>query len=355
MFPMLLVLDTEALALRRNVARYGRPVEFRLDSDGSGVAVSLPSAASLAELLSFPPTVEAYRRGAALLTRPSGSADEPTPVSLPDLAATLRGVLSDLPERPDAGLQYRDVTRAASVPSPRFDAYLLAVVRALRATLNAVPRRPKAPPTAPPRRTETARKRGQRGRSRSIEAISALWWLDAFLNDEDEPVPPGTALTASALHRLACGGLEDLADEPIDEGSDDSPLFRSPRRRVFLVAADVVLGKPRRTEAGVTYTVPEPIEVLLGEPRIEDAPSEELAPIVAALPDAVAGAMASADDPRRALALFGKFWVQRHPDTRESVLAAARAYSPELAAAVRYRVATGIADETPPALKDKTS
>lgn len=251
-----LALNVDALAPHRNAARYGTPVEYRLDSDGSGVAVSLPSPAALAAWLTFADT-DAYRRGSAILTRPHGSDDEPMPVALADLAATLRTVLAVLPARPDAQAPYRDLRLAASTPSPRFDAYLLGVLRARRLTLPAAPARPKAQTTGA--KSDTERNRAYRSGVRLAETASALWWLDTYLTDEDEPAEPGSTMTAAALYAEARDALEALAndEEPLDENDPGSPTFRVPRQRVFLAAASDVLGKPRRTENGTTFTIPE--------------------------------------------------------------------------------------------------
>jgi hypothetical protein len=82
----------------------------------------------------------------------------------------------------------------------------------------------------------------------------------------------------------------------------------------------------------------------IGAPVAPD-PDPELEALAAALPGPVASAMASSDDPRRSLELVGAEWARRHPETREAIVVAHRAYGVGLVAHVRFRVASEVEAE----------
>lgn len=257
MTPPRLTLDPARLARMRERlgrdARDLRPVAYRLDADGSGVAVNLPGPAYLAALLRLD-GFDAYADAASLLARPSGSTEEPRSLPVLDLADGLRDTLAALPERPDAGEHYRDLRLAASVPSARFSAYLGDVVRAYRRSLSKPPAapRPKARRTGPTK-THAETCRDSRARRISAEEDSAEAWLRSWLDPEDPPAL-GRALLAD-LHSQAVEVLEEWQDG--DETLDDGREITVPGPRVFARVLDRYLGPRTRTKNGSTYTITE--------------------------------------------------------------------------------------------------
>jgi hypothetical protein len=211
-------------------------------------------------------------------------------------------------------------------------------------------------------------RRARRARNYAAEVESSRAFLTAV-----RPRLIGSPIPRQDLYAAALSNIERREGEPIADG--DGHLWTRPRRRVFYTVADEEYGEPRRRARGWTYVVeavaravrrlsPRTAETLrlagvldpeayaddvvarIGEP----GPAPEPGPVVEAadaLPDAVAGAMASADDPRQALVQIGKFWSERHPETRPAIAAAARLFKDglgdELAEAVRHRVALAIA------------
>lgn len=256
-----LKLDAEALARYRNPTRWlpakaDRPVEYRLDSDGSGVAVSLPPPASLATMLTLP-GADAFRRGSTVLTRPEGTDSQPGAVELPALATGLRSDLASLPDRREAGQPYRDVQRAAEVASARFGAYSLEVVRAFRAALPAAPASPKArtaSPTASISHAEYVRRR--RAQTKATEVAQAEHLIRAWL--QREMLPVGVPQSAPYLYDKAARAIERAADD--GKTLPDGRNYVYLGARTFYAVADRLLGRRRRTKHGYVYDVYTPEE-----------------------------------------------------------------------------------------------
>jgi hypothetical protein len=209
-----LTLDADGLARLRvalgREARSLQPVVYR--PDGLDVTVALPGCDWLAVLLSLD-GLDAYRRGRIVLARPTGSEEAPAPLDLGDLHQSLREALRTLPDRPDAGDAYLDLSRAASVPSATFETYLDAVLGSWRSTLPAAPR-PEAPRRPSTARSTTERSKQHRARRRQEEAASALWALGVYLlDDEDGPVPePGSRVPALDVFEA----VSDLLAYPVE-------------------------------------------------------------------------------------------------------------------------------------------
>lgn len=247
-----LTLDAEALARHRNMTRWQadkarRSIGYRLDSDGSGIAVELPGPAVLADLLTLP---ETYRRGSAIVTATGD------PLDLLALAEDLRGLLAALPLRADALAPYRDLRLAASTSSPKFDTYLLDVLRLLRRSLPAEPRPVaevvQARPLRGPAKSHAEHARDARARRRSAEEASADAWLRAWLDPEDPPEP--RAYRLADLHAEAVEALLEWHDS--GETLDDGREYAEPGPRVFARVLDRYLGETRkRTKHGTTYTL----------------------------------------------------------------------------------------------------
>ncbi len=407
--PLILDTDALArlrVALGRT-AKGLRPVGFRLDSEGLALAVTLPGPDYLAALLSLP-GVDAYRDGARLLTRPQGSEEEPEALNLPDLADGLRTALAGLPDRADAGDAYGDLRLAAGTPSARMSAYVLDVVRAYVRTLPTLPKRPKAPEERPPGMTCAERVREHRERKREEERASARWALAMFLDDEEAPEPGSRVVGADLFEYVeevlydAVRSFAEIVLDP-DPESEDGRIFRMTRAERLdewrEAASDnwptAAPDRPRTVSRRVLYAVAEeqghrvtrpgnvvvltiartlrrlkeatvnalrhaadvlgdrrPVEEIaaetfdrIGAPVEPANPDPALVAVAASLPFPVASAMASADDPRRALRLVGKAWAARHPATRPAIVDAARAFGPDLVAAVRYRVAFAVEED----------
>lgn len=269
-------LDLDGLAVHKNSPRWRtekclRPVPYKLDSEGLGLAVELPGPAYLAALLRLD-GLDAFRRSSAIVVRPAGSHEEPTPLDMTAARDALLQVLRDLPNRTDAERPYRDLRLAASTRSPRVSGYALDVLRALRAELStepAAPTKPKAP--RGPGLTETERKRGHRARKVAAERAASAWWLEGWLHDEDDAPTPGSRVLASALYAEAREVLEDLAeDEDTLDDEDETPIV-VPRRRVFLEVASALLGPPTHTKQGTTYTVPKESRMTVAEALLDRA------------------------------------------------------------------------------------
>jgi hypothetical protein len=227
--------------------------------------------------------------------------------------------------------------------------------------------------------TATERSRLHRIRADRAERASSLAFLAALA-----PRVAGQRLVAQDLYGSAVTSIGRKVGEEIAPGEDGSEFFAVPRRRLLFKVADDVFGPRRRHARGTVYAVPADVEEItervrrivaslslapttvealtlsgiedpegyadtvlayLGTPQKPANYDPALAAIAHALPDAVASAMASDDDPRNALGLVGKFWAERHPETRPAIVDAAKAFSDDLVAHVRYRVATEIAEE----------
>lgn len=385
---MTLHLDAEVLA--SHVIRQAatekpyRPVGFKIDTDGIGLSVLLPGPAILANMLSLP-GVDAYRDGVRLLTRPQGSDEAPEALSVLPLADALRAALSALPERSGAGEAYADLRLAASTSSPRFDAYLLDVVRAFVRRLPKVPMvaGPKAPAKSPKERA-----RAYRARQRDAVRASAVWALTMFLtldeDDEDPRIPPadGERVSGSALFEYASDLIDEVLAEYASAADEDDladirseypvtpplDLARVSRQALYAVADDAghKVTRPGRAVVLTIRKIGDRVRALLQlaadvmrDPRSPEERDREtfdriglpveparldpaIAETASALPLPVAASMAADEDPRRALRLVGREWAERHPETRPAIVDAARAYGPDLVEAVRFRVASAV-------------
>lgn len=191
------------------------------------------------------------RSGAALLTRPTGSTDEPTPANVLALADELRDVLATLPERPDAGRPYNDLRLLVTVADRRLaEEYVRAALQhARRLAPQWSPPRPEKPAPSGPSLTDAQRKRREREQYRRGAEIAARWWLeDALANGatqevaEDEPaLIPGARIEAGDLWAQAEEGLLDFDGIPAEDGTVARPAgpssTRSPTRSSATAAA----------------------------------------------------------------------------------------------------------------------
>ena len=361
-------LARHTLRLGREVKAL-RPVNFRLDSEGINLSVALPGPDWLAALLALVdldvfsgPAVVSWR----ILTARTSSLSL---LNVPALADDLREILRALPDRPDAGEPYTDLRLAAGTSSARFAEYVLDVVRAFVRSCPTVPAvtRPEAPRPEP--MTPLERKHAERARRRAEERASARWALTLFLDDDDAPAP-GSRVSGVTVFDFVDEALayaaERYEETVLDPDPRDEDLYRSDRagrldawaevcaeeweipptarprrvsRRVlFEVADDLGLFHITRTSGSVVLTIVRRLvrrlkeatvnvlryaaEILgddrdpetyadavtrrIGRPEAPEAPDAALVAIAEALPFPVASAMASAEDPRKALGLVGE-------------------------------------------------
>lgn len=254
--------QTDALAALRDGRRYTRrdeqPRKLKLDS---GLSLEFPGPRLLATTLVLPwlrERYDVYRLGGAILTRPSGTLDEPTGLNRRTAAEDLRAVIAALPSRTDAGRPYRDLRLFVAHGTPdSVAAYLgeaLAAVRLLAAEWR--PPRPivdRAPGLSP-----VERMAAKRERDRTAEVASARWWLELTLDDPDEDLATGARVTAAVLYELAADTLADMIDDAeLLDDDDPASVPRVPGPRVFYSVTDEVLGARRRgTNGAQTYTIP---------------------------------------------------------------------------------------------------
>lgn len=237
---------------------------YRVKLD-TGISLEAPAPALLADVFAGPyfrAELDLFRSSAAILIRPKGSTDRPTPVPLADLVGALRRALLALPDRTDAGRPYTDARILVRDGEPgTVDEYLASTVRAVRRTAN-VYKAPARPRTSRdrPARTGTERSRECRDRARAAETASVRWWLEHYITGWDgdlEPPAPGTAVPAAALLADCLSSLDESADlaEPV---AGDGTVARVPRRRVFYDVADDVLGPRQRAGKSRTavYVIP---------------------------------------------------------------------------------------------------
>lgn len=254
---------------RRSLRRDEHPRTGRLDV---GVHYEIPGPGVLAERFALPLLAEreldVFQRAGSLVSRPAGSDAAPTPLQADDVAEVLRCALLALPERADAGRQYRDVRLfIREGASATVSGYLADVVTATR--LRAARwHQPK------PRLRAAGSQRGNRERAAdhrrrvaAQEETSARWWLTNFLGGwggGDEAPEPGSRRLASHLFAEAteclAGVVAEFDDaradgEPWEEYAEDEgypPRPRVPGRTRFYTIADEVLG-PRRRSHGITF------------------------------------------------------------------------------------------------------
>ncbi|MET4620427.1 hypothetical protein ABIE18_001876 [Arthrobacter sp. 2762] len=262
----MLPYETNLAALRDgryHARRAHKPVTLKIES---GVSLEIPGPRLLAEVFALPwitSTADAYRSGAAILTRSQGSYDIPAPLHLGVLAENLQAALLQLPSLgpSQAGRPYRDLQIFLNEASSHFrEQYLRNVVEQLRTLLPTWKEQAilhQSRNGAP--RTDAERKASSRARIREQEEASARSWLIGFLTgwdiDEEKPVP-GERILAAALHEAAIGAIEDFIES--EEVLEDGTPFRRPTQRVFYAVADQLLGPRRRGANGsaMSYTIP---------------------------------------------------------------------------------------------------
>lgn len=256
---------------RHYTKRAEKPVTLKTDS---GVTLEVPGPRILAEVYVLPwlrSSVIAYRSGAALLTRPIGSEEEPAAVHQGDLTKELLAALQSFPERTpsEAGRPYRDLRLFVTEASDGArSAYLGDVVTHTRRLLTEW--RPSASRVERgPAKTAAERKATSRERIRREEEPSARDWLEGFLSgwDGDVEAPaPGSRWIASELYGLAADAIGDAVEDADDaraakeepETLPDGTPYRVPRQRVFYAVADELLGARRRGAKGsaMVYVIP---------------------------------------------------------------------------------------------------
>lgn len=232
----------------------------------SGVTLEIPGPRLLAQTYAAPwllSGVDAYRSGAALLSRPQGSDEEPRATHLGELTKELLAALQRLPElsRQEAGRPYCDLRLYLTEASPAHrDAYLAEVVAHTRRLLPAYrpPAERKAADRAPAK-TPAERKAESRERARRNEEASAREWLGNFLTgwDGDTDAPePGSRWIASELYETAVEAIEESVD--LEEERLDGGAYVVPGKRAFYAVADELLGARRRGAKGTThvYVIP---------------------------------------------------------------------------------------------------
>jgi hypothetical protein len=242
-----------------------RNIQRRLDDDGLGLTVEYPSPLVLAEVFALPrlrQSLDVFRSGAVILTRPVGSTEEPSPVNQLDLASDLHEALRGLPDRPDARRPYGDLQQLVrSARRGTVEEYLRATIAAFRRKDVALP--VWSPPAKPldadrgPVLTPAESKAAQRARKLDAEQRSARWWLASYV---DEIAVPGNRIAPADLYSLAVEALSDFEDdgEQLDEDDDESPLLRVPGPRTFYAEATLILGARGRSHGANFYTIPEP-------------------------------------------------------------------------------------------------
>ncbi|WP_210506249.1 hypothetical protein [Naasia sp. SYSU D00057] len=232
------------------------------DADGHALGYRIPSPFRLASVYVGPLLREVYdlrRRGSDVVARRlDAPEDHFQPIKPEVLADVLLGRLRDLPERHDARDYYRDLRAFASLGAPhRVSRYLADTVAALpRTGLPTYRERAIRPPAATP--AERLAKHRQKLADR--ERLSSAWWLEDFLEPEDETdrPKPGARFHARQLLEDARHILADLEtdEEPIDD-DDENPLrFKSPRGPIFYAEADRLIAPRRRSASGYYYEIP---------------------------------------------------------------------------------------------------
>ncbi|WP_419703767.1 hypothetical protein [Promicromonospora sp. NFX87] len=388
---MHLTIEHARLASRRERRSLDLPKAHRdrtwfADTDGSRRAVGVPGPAVLAAHVTVPGV---KRSGRTLVL-------DGTPVPLEDVVAALKTALAALPDVDNAEAPYRDLLVAATFPGAAYSAY---AADAAREWVKLVPRVPRPPRPAPedrtPAMTATERSRLHRARRRREERESAEWVIRTHLEGDpygDTPPPtvgdriPGRdlfGLAESMLGEATYDRTDAVAEGTLEEwleGRDDLYAPGCPahprmvsRQMLYAAAADMGLRitRPgnavvltvirrlfRRLKEATVYALQHAAEVLgdhrspeefhaetleaIGAPVPPSNPDPELEALAEALPGPVASAMASSDDPLRSLELVGAYWARRHPETRDAIVAAHRAFSPALVEHVRFLVASAI-------------
>ena len=235
-------MTTPATRLARH--REGDPANARarIDDDGLGLSIELPSATALASfaLGSLGADLVATSRGVAPRRTPAAT------IPAADLVSALRDLVTQLPEVSDARRPYVDLRRFGTTRRPVTDALLASAVRELARSL---------PRYTPPRRdaagpqlsaAEAARQR--RERIRAHQRASAREWLSSW----HESRAPGT-LRAGDLFGQACAAIEDYVAADVD--LDDGRPYVMPGRDNFYAVADELLGPRVRRNGHRVYRI----------------------------------------------------------------------------------------------------
>lgn len=238
-----------------------KPVTLKTDS---GVSLEIPGPRILAELYAVPwlsASTDAFRSGAAILTRSPNSRDEPVALFPGDLTNRLLDALKCLPDLSvtEAGRPYRDLRLFLTEASPTARTkYLADVVAQVRALLPAY-RPPAVPKERGPAKTAAERLTAHRARVRREEELTAREWLGNFLSGwggEEEAPAPGSRWLASELYGTAVDAIQEFAD--CEEERLDGGNYVTPRQRVFYAVADELIGPRRRGAKGsaMVYVIP---------------------------------------------------------------------------------------------------
>ncbi|WP_324649871.1 hypothetical protein [Georgenia sp. H159] len=255
--------------LRHTTHRDERPFRRKLDSDGSGRSIEAPGTRTLARVFVLPWLTDTGREpfrarsSVALLTRPTGSSEEPTAANVLTLADELREVLAALPERPDAGRPYNDVRFLVTVADRRTaEEYTRAAIQhARRLAPHWSSPRPEKPVPSGPTLTDAERVRAYRARIRREGETSARRFIQAALarGRDDDHDPEDLVLRRGA--RIAAAELWATAESEflfIDgDVEDDGHVWRLPGRTTFYAVADEMLGARRRVNGTRVYVIPE--------------------------------------------------------------------------------------------------
>lgn len=235
------------------------PRRCRLDAEGAGLSLELPSPVVLAETLIRPKLCERndlYRTPDGVVQRPRGSQQDPTPVSSAALRDTVVELLRELPEIENAGRPYQDlrvlVAEGSASSLLQYAAETAAALRRRDVSPNwAPPSHPRERRTA---RTSAERMTTYRARCAHLERASAASWLEAALEDPYDPLPE--VITAASLYDMAVTGIKSyMEDELVLEDEPGEPPMRIPGPRQFYATADRLLGPRKRTSAGYVYQI----------------------------------------------------------------------------------------------------
>ncbi|PPF72096.1 hypothetical protein [Rathayibacter sp. AY1E6] len=235
------------------------PRRCRLDSDGAGLSLELPSPVVFAEVLvraKLAETYDLFRTSAAVVRRPRGSQSNPEPIPTAVLADEVDRLLLALPDIPSASRPYQDLrllAEAGSEASRRL--YSAEAARALRRH-DVLPNW--APPAKPrePRASRSAAERmtSFRARRAHLERTSASWWVRGSLETTEDPLPD--VIGAAELYEMAAQVLGELVlSEEVLHELPGEPVACVPGPRQFYAAADELLGPRKRTASGYVYRV----------------------------------------------------------------------------------------------------
>lgn len=236
-------MTTPATRLARH--REGDPANARarIDDDGLGLSIELPSATALASfaLGSIGVDLVATSRGIAPRSTPAAT------IPAADLVSALRDLVTQLPEVSGARRPYVDLRRFGATRRPVTDSLLASAVRELARSL---------PKYTPPRRdaavgpqlsaAEAARQR--RERIRAHQRAAACEWLSSW----QESAVPG-AVRAGDLYAQACAAIEDYVAADVD--LDDGRPYVMPGRDNFYAIADELLSPRVRRNGHRVYRI----------------------------------------------------------------------------------------------------